>query len=685
MTKASGANPRPKVAGSVRKEESDLFDFCQSEEWQDVLEKARIQREKSLAQRAATANEPGEAKPKPPQPAQSTPQKTSEESQNWLDRLERARQQREAVLAKPESQSASGVRDSSGAGKDRVVRQEKKQPAGKAGKTGKPAPQISKASRKGRARTEQDQPSKFPALSRLKKSGRPLRDPVPSQTRYDGAKSNGRDPQKLEKGAIRAATAAALSLRRKTRRSQEKQEPQSRLSIPTFVTGCAVGLIASMVAVFVFSGNDLWKQTEGIQGGGQTELAATPPQQGAQDPQLSTRQPASTDETQSAAVQEARPVDAPQRPPQDQPIPSSGTSSNTLASLTPTLPVSPELTAQKEPSIQKPVVTPIQASVKPLIPTEITADVSGVAIQRWVEADDSTHPLRAEVLGAEIIQGGETAAQADRILWLAKEATALPQLPDVTVQLASLNSGDESFLILEQMSADVALAPKARVLTDDSDRPIAASISALEQSDWQEVALSVGSAWKGPVAKAPDTSIETPRAAYFSVGPPVRSARLRPLPEKPFDQATPVAAIPVPHGASVQAKGAAVMLFAPSSLSSDTVEAIARKLEQTGHELNKTARVGFGISQSNVRYYHEQDAAQAAALAKDAGATLRDFTGAKTKTPAGLIELWLAGESVGAAPAKPKPKKSRSTSRSASPAVNLRNQVIQKLRRTTNQ
>ncbi|SFC23717.1 hypothetical protein [Tropicimonas isoalkanivorans] len=143
-----------------------------------------------------------------------------------------------------------------------------------------------------------------------------------------------------------------------------------------------------------------------------------------------------------------------------------------------------------------------------------------------------------------------------------------------------------------------------------------------------------------------------------------------------------------------------IRLFAPGGVAEATVGALTAELNAVGYELRSSARVGFSISQSNVRYYHTQDAALAAALAEDTGALLRDFTSKGASVPPGTVELWLAGESGGAAPAKPKPAASQAVARQPTvrqPTVrqptrsatrrseNLRNRVIQKLRSATNQ
>ncbi|WP_170558175.1 hypothetical protein [Ruegeria atlantica] len=129
----------------------------------------------------------------------------------------------------------------------------------------------------------------------------------------------------------------------------------------------------------------------------------------------------------------------------------------------------------------------------------------------------------------------------------------------------------------------------------------------------------------------------------------------------------------------------AFRIYSPTNVPQSVVDSVVSNLTSTGHELSGQARVGFGITKSNVRFYHKQDEERAAALARDSGAQLRDFTGADVKTPSGIIELWLAGEGSGVAAAKP--TTTRKTVRAQTPnRVNrLKSQVLSKLKKATTQ
>jgi hypothetical protein len=144
------------------------------------------------------------------------------------------------------------------------------------------------------------------------------------------------------------------------------------------------------------------------------------------------------------------------------------------------------------------------------------------------------------------------------------------------------------------------------------------------------------------------------------------------------------------------APGVQVILFAPGSVPGAEVEAMVERLSGSGFDLSDPSRVGFTISQSNIRYYHAQDAEVAAAVAQASGALLRDFTGSGSSAPPGTIELWLAGDGSGggagvaAAPAARKTVAAKPATRKPAAAVvdrtaRLKSQVINKLRNATSQ
>ncbi|WP_170428258.1 hypothetical protein [Ruegeria arenilitoris] len=184
------------------------------------------------------------------------------------------------------------------------------------------------------------------------------------------------------------------------------------------------------------------------------------------------------------------------------------------------------------------------------------------------------------------------------------------------------------------------------------------------------------------VALNPSAQIEDPGIGPEALQAPTLTPRAEPSDSVAL-AALPGAAVE-PTETSTGAGGAAFRLYAPNKLPQGAVDSVVASLTTTGHELSGAARVGYRVSQSNVRFYHRQDAAKAAALAKDAGALLRDFTGARTKTPSGVVELYLAGDGYGSAPVKRKAKRSSRSATANNPVNQLRSQVLKKLRATTN-
>ncbi|WP_158506999.1 hypothetical protein [Ruegeria atlantica] len=164
----------------------------------------------------------------------------------------------------------------------------------------------------------------------------------------------------------------------------------------------------------------------------------------------------------------------------------------------------------------------------------------------------------------------------------------------------------------------------------------------------------------------------TPSSLDSPVSPPV--------PAPPNDVVIPPEPEPIPTNAVV-----AFRLYSPANVPQSVLDSVVTNLKSTGHKLSGQARVGFKITQSNVRFYHKQDEERAAALARDSGALLRDFTGSNVKTPSGIIELWLAGEGSGVAGVKQ--TNTRSTARTQAPnRVNqLKSQVLNKLKKATTQ
>ncbi|MGB3314405.1 MAG: hypothetical protein WBB85_08325, partial [Albidovulum sp.] len=106
---------------------------------------------------------------------------------------------------------------------------------------------------------------------------------------------------------------------------------------------------------------------------------------------------------------------------------------------------------------------------------------------------------------------------------------------------------------------------------------------------------------------------------------------------------------PVPPLADPQT----VFLHVPSSVPETEVQNVFAALKVAGFTVEDPRRVGFSISTSNVRYFHDADAGAATRLAETIGAAARDFTAYRPSPPDGTIEVWIAGRasrSSGVAP-----------------------------------
>lgn len=138
--------------------------------------------------------------------------------------------------------------------------------------------------------------------------------------------------------------------------------------------------------------------------------------------------------------------------------------------------------------------------------------------------------------------------------------------------------------------------------------------------------------------------------------------------------AAPVPAAPVPVGP--------VIVNAPESIGEADLADLVKGLGAAGFALAEPHRVDIPISESNVRFFHPEDAAAAQAVASRLGARLRDFTSFSPPPPAGTIEVWLAGR--GNAAAAPARTRRTSTQRAATAEERelelLRDRILRQLR-----
>ncbi len=90
-----------------------------------------------------------------------------------------------------------------------------------------------------------------------------------------------------------------------------------------------------------------------------------------------------------------------------------------------------------------------------------------------------------------------------------------------------------------------------------------------------------------------------------------------------------------------------VTILVPASSDLGEARAIASDTEARGHELARIREVDVSISQPNVRYFFDEDRAEAARLAEAYGAEVKDFTWFRPAPERGTMELWLSGRGSG--------------------------------------
>jgi hypothetical protein len=108
------------------------------------------------------------------------------------------------------------------------------------------------------------------------------------------------------------------------------------------------------------------------------------------------------------------------------------------------------------------------------------------------------------------------------------------------------------------------------------------------------------------------------------------------LPEAPAEAPQ---AVPPPRAAEVL-----VHILVPRDAAPGRAAAVLGEIGATGYLSREPAEVGIAIRQTQVRYYHPEDAAAAALIAEAVGGPARDFTGFRPQPPEGTVEVWLEGE-----------------------------------------
>ena len=272
---------------------------------------------------------------------------------------------------------------------------------------------------------------------------------------------------------------------------------------------------------------------------------------------------------------------------------------------------------------------------------EITAADRARAAQRGVVAPDRDGPAADPLPDAADAQvpamapGPDEPADADPALGRDFPADALPPRVD---DIAPAPQGDG------------AAQPSAVATAGDEQERLSAAVDgeaegeAVSVRETVEVAAAPQPAPDGAEGDAAD-------AAAAATGEPdaepvAEAAAPPPDPPQPPD----VAEATVPDAAGGDAPeevptGGAGLLHvhaAPRVTSEELAEVVA-VLSGAGFAVAETRRVDFRISQTNVRYFHEEDAEVAAGVAQTVSGVARDFTDYEPSPDPGTIEVWLEG------------------------------------------
>ncbi len=153
----------------------------------------------------------------------------------------------------------------------------------------------------------------------------------------------------------------------------------------------------------------------------------------------------------------------------------------------------------------------------------------------------------------------------------------------------------------------------------------------------------------------------TPPAPPRPTAPPAASAEAAPvtgtppeiLPEVLPDSESPVAAaegIAVPEepepapSAPPRADAVLVHVLVPADGAAQTAETLSEAVAALGYTRREPAPVSITIRQTQVRFYHPEDAEAAQLVAETVGGPARDFTAFRPSPPEGTIEVWIEGE-----------------------------------------
>ncbi len=684
MSKVSDTSTLPEVAGDGGDDASQIHDFLQSEEWQQKIENARKQRKKKLAELDGNRKENPDRKPDQSGKDHSTKRVNDSGPQHLWDRLEEARRRRQAVLARAsaeaekhapsESDVGGGEQVSNGAGRATAAPPEVLQK-----KTGSAA--------SGQKRHQQLAPSiaSLNGASSERNSGFERLFPVGDVPAKDDEKSVELESRvRSPSSAGQPVEDAAENIRRKLSFRWPKQQPH-RVRFTSIAIGCGIGVVFSFSTMFVLA---QWESNNGEKPFASSNLDV--------DTSRTTTLPEKSS-TQSTSSQ----IEGPKFPPrlmvqsltQPDASPNSTSfgiifatteSSSIAASALPHMKEMP-----LDPKLFEPMLPPVAPSLRPDLltletPKRPTGPPATQNPQSSIPNSAWSHDQLAQAFlhfRASIILPDVPAIFDSLKAVVANATDPGSSAPEISVELVSLVYAEDQPSTLKQAVAfrsapsETEFALKSLDNLPKFNLVIPGKVSPPDAPNSNDrTGIDLRELSKAPLPRTEEVSPKSIARLHDNLEPPLTSSETTDGAAKPREDTESAEVI-------ASSGGAEFKLFIPNSLGARTVNSVVNNLVAAGHELSGTARVGFGVKQSNVRFYHKEDAAQATALAEDAGALLRDFTGSKSKTQNGVVELWLAGNSA----TKPKVKKVRRSASATDQVDQLKRQVLSKLKTATNQ
>jgi nicotinate-nucleotide--dimethylbenzimidazole phosphoribosyltransferase len=248
---------------------------------------------------------------------------------------------------------------------------------------------------------------------------------------------------------------------------------------------------------------------------------------------------------------------------------------------------------------------------------------SGLAVTRAAEASGVATPAAAatRVAGAEAPRLAPPSQ--DALAAIPAPLAAVAQVGEAAVLPAAPGSAAEPDLQLPAVLAAVA-------------RPVPAEAPAASEAGPAPRVDAVPPA----ALPAPEAEVATEVAAAPEPAPePAVEAAAEPS-EEPAAIAEAAAEAPPPP----RVDAVLVSILAPRDTAPERVAEAAGTIGGLGYTSREPAEVGVTIRQTQVRYYHPEDAAAAELVAAAVGGTARDFTDFRPQPPDGTVEVWLEGE-----------------------------------------